>query len=464
MRKVALTVGLCLAATLPTAWASSPGPTQWVRTYEGPAGAAEVAGLAVSPDSRRVFVTGTTFGPANSLDIRTVAYTSDGSTKLWATRFNGGFHLNDVATDIRTSPDGSAVFVTGYGYTSLATTDFVTVAYDAGSGAELWSRRFGSISEYDEAHTLSVDQDGSRLFVSGVTWDVNGTDVRTIAYDAASGSRLWSRRYDGPAHGEDLASAAAVASDGSVLFVTGTSAGATTSTNARTIAYDAATGSLLWTRRFDGESDEDRGEAVVASPDGSAVFVSISSKTSASHFDYVTRAYDAATGSRLWTARYNGPGNSVDQPRAIAIAPGGSSVFVTGRSLKSGGVNYDYATVAYDAQTGSSLWTKRYNGTYDGVDEAVDVDVSPGGSTVYVTGTSVGIVQLASTYEDIATPAYDATTGQRLGVRRYHSKVCDFRELGRGLEVSPDGTKVFVAGLRHCPEANTAYVTIGYGA
>jgi len=456
-----LSIGFVLAAVPPTAWASSLGPTEWVRTYEGPAGASEVAGLAVSPDSNSVFVAGTTFGPANSFDVRTVAYASDGSTKLWATRFNGGFV--DVAMDIQSSPDGSAVFVTGYAYTSLGTTDMVTVAYDAGSGAELWSRRFGSDEKYDEPHTLSVDPDGSRLFVSGVTWDASGSDMRTIAYDAASGSRLWSRRYDGPAHGDDYASAA-TASVGSVLFVTGTSTGATTSTDARTIAYDATTGAPLWTRRFDGESDEDRGEAVAASPDGSAIFVSISSKTSASDFDYITRAYDAATGTRLWTARYNGAGNSVDQPRAIAIAPDGSSLFVTGRSLQPGGLNYDYATSAYDSLTGSSLWTKLYDGTYDGgVDEAVDVGVSPNGSTVYVTGTSVGS-EPASGYEDIATPAYDATTGQRLGVKRYHNRVCDFRERARGLEVSPDGSKVFVAGLRYCPEANTAYVTIGYGA
>ena len=459
---IALAIGLGLAATPPPASASSPGPAQWVRTYEGPRGASDVAGLAVSPDSSRVFLTGTTFGPENSLDVRTVAYTS-GGTKLWVARFNGGFHLNDVATDIGTSPDGSAVFITGYGYTKPATTDIVTIAYDAGSGAELWSKRFGSETKYDEAHSLSVSPDGSRLFVSGVTWDVNGQDTRTIAYDTESGSRLWSRRYDSPAHGEDSASDA-VTSDGSVLFVTGTSVGATTSTDARTIAYDATTGSLLWTRRFDGENDEDRGEAVAASPDGSAVFVSISSKTSSSHFDYVTRAYDAATGSRLWTARYNGPGNSVDQSRAITIAPDGSSVFVTGRSLQTGGVNYDYATAAYDALSGSSLWTKRYNGTYDGVDEAVDVGVDPSGATVYVTGTSVGLVDQTSTYEDFATAAYDATTGQRLGVKRYHSKVCDFRDFARALEVSPDGTDVFVAGRRLCPDANTAYVTIAYGA
>src|SRR5207249_4915568 len=99
--------------------------------------------------------------------------------------------------------------------------------------------------------------------------------------------------------------------------------------------------------------------------------------------DYATVAYDASTGARLWVKRYNGPGNAYDLARALGVSPDGTTVFVTGSSLRSAST-YDYATVAYDASTGARLWVKRYNGPANGSDGAYALGVSPDGSTVFV--------------------------------------------------------------------------------
>src|SRR5437879_1584347 len=135
-----------------------------------------------------------------------------------------------------------------------------------------------------------------------------------------------------------------------------------------------------------------------------AGFASVSAAKTANHTFHSTGAEQTFTvpagvtslhvtavlpGARLWARRYNGPGNGMDSASKVAVSPDGNSVFVTGEStgISSHG---DYATVAYDAHTGAHLWTKRYNGTGNGDDDARAVVVSPDGSKVFVTGTSPG--------------------------------------------------------------------------
>ena len=48
-------------------------------------------------------------------------------------------------------------------------------------------------------------------------------DYATVAYDAATGAGLWTRRYDGPSHGSDVG--LSVATDGARVYVTGSSEG-----------------------------------------------------------------------------------------------------------------------------------------------------------------------------------------------------------------------------------------------
>src|SRR5206468_789061 len=134
-----------------------------------------------------------------------------------------------------------------------------------------------------------------------------------------------------------------------------------------------------------------------------------------SSLDYATVAYRASTGVKLWAARYNGPGNGDDDATALGVSPDGSKVFVTGSSLGST-INIDYATIAYDAATGAKLWAARYNGPANGGDSANALRVSADGTKVFVTGYSTG----STSDLDYATLAYDAATGVELWVKRYN--------------------------------------------
>ena len=116
--------------------------------------------------------------------------------------------------------------------------------------------------------------------------------------------------------------------------------------------------------------------------------------------DYATVAYGASTGAQLWVKRYNGSGNSDDKAQSIVASPDGSKVFVTGWTRLASG-DYDYGTVAYDPSTGAKLWVKLYNGPANASDFAHSVAASPDGSTVFVTGESQGV----TTGDDYATVA-----------------------------------------------------------
>jgi uncharacterized delta-60 repeat protein len=138
-----------------------------------------------------------------------------------------------------------------------------------------------------------------------------------------------------------------------------------------------------WVQRYNGPGNGlDEAKAVAA--DGSNnVIVTGYSLGNGSGNDYATLKYSSA-GVPLWTNRYNGPGNSDDYAWAMAV-DGSNNVIVTGYSTGTA-TNYDYATIKYSS-AGVPLWTNRYNGPGNGDDYAFAVAVD-GSNNVIVTGYS----------------------------------------------------------------------------
>jgi WD40 repeat protein len=298
-------------------------------------------------------------------------------SQLWVQRYNGPGNSFDAASSVAVSPGGSRVFVTGASRGVRSGPDYATVAYSAVTGARLWVQRYnGPGNGSDAASAVAVSPGGSRVYVTGASQGTrSGPDYATVAYSAVTGARLWAARYNGPGNGSDAASAVAVSPDGSRVFVTGASRGATT-TGYLTVAYRAATGARLWVQRYNGPGNgSDEAYSIAVSPGESRVFVTGASRGTRSGPDYATVAYSAVTGARLWVQRYNGPATYDDAARAVAVSPRGSTVYVTG------GSNPGSATLAYSAATGAQLWLARHSDML-----LAAVAVSPGGSRVYVTG------------------------------------------------------------------------------
>ena len=441
----------------------------WEARYNGPAdGWDDPLDLAVSPDGATTFVTGVSTGAGTGRDYGTAAYDTASGTQLWAAQYDGpephdphNFGTGwDQGAALAVSPDGNTVFVTGDSESVDTGRDYATIAYDAQSGEQLWLARYnGPGNGRDTPWTMAASPDGSAVFVTGESLgNRTGRDYATVAYDAATGDQLWVARYDGLgwatlANGWDTALDVAVSPNGSRVFVTGYSFGILTNNNEyATVAYNAETGAELWWVRYDSPGSKwDEAFALDVSPDSATVFVTGSSGDEEAR-DYVTLAYEAASGDQLWEARYAGPTGEWNAAWALATTPDGSAVVVTGGSIGTG-TRRDYATLAYDSASGAELWAARYDGPVSGEDLGRAVAVSPDSATVVVTGSSPGV----GTSDDFATLAYDMATGDELWIARHGGT--GGLDAGQAVTVTPDGSKAVVTGR----VGVTGRTTVGIG-
>jgi hypothetical protein len=404
---------------------SPTGRRLWVRQYDGPdSNIDQAAAIGLGPDGAQVYVTGYSFGgPSTVNDIATVAYDVDRGTQLWVARYDGPAHDTDAGADLAVSPDGETVYVTGASVGLDGSLDVLTIAYDAASGDQAWEARYaGPAADADEG--LSIGASPSGVFVTGYR-AATSIDFLTLSYDAATGAERWARTIDAQ-DGEEVGRSLVVAPGGGTVYVTGDRAGGGTGGHLGavtrpwvvascqsagalaveadyiTAAYDATTGQRRWVRNYDGpDHDCDQAYGVAVAPDGSRVFVTGSSISLATDSDAATVAYDAATGKEQWVARYDGPDHLFDTGDSLVVAPGGARVYVTGFST---GVatQQDYLTLFYDSATGAELRAERYDGPGHAFDAPNDIAILASGHALYVTGGSAG----AAGDPDYATVIY----------------------------------------------------------
>ena len=372
------------------------------------------AGVLVAAVTSAVLVIGP--GAGSAAPVRGGSGGSGPGSVLWSSvRLGEG---DVVAAD----PQGGEVFAAGSGFLA---------AYDAATGAELWDTSQGG------GQSVAVSPDGNAVFVIRAVSASGGADYSVSAFDAATGARLWISGYNGPANGTDRPVALAVSPGGGSVFVTGTSQGRTSGLDYATVAYAAATGRRLWASRYNGQGRGRDFPAAIAVSHG-AVYVTGFSIGSEKGSGFATVAYSASTGASLWTRRYYQPSGR-NSASSVAVSPDGRRVFVTGGSRQTGS-GTGFATIAYRARTGASLWVRRYHPPADRDDYPGIVLVSPrDGGTVIVAGESAGSTG------DLLCVAYGAATGRTKWVSRYadHGFVKEY--LG-GAVISLDGRSFYLAG------------------
>lgn len=372
---------------------NSMGKQEWVASYSGPGNGGDIAYSVAVDGNGDVYVTGTSNGENSGGDFATLKYNKFGQQQ-WVARYNGPANGSDVARSITVDKNGY-VYVTG-GSTGIGTdNDFATLKYSP-TGQQEWVSRYNGPGNYiDIANSIKLDS-MQNVYVSGSRYNGSNSDFAIIKYNNA-GQQQWLATYSGPSNGGDLAQSMTLDSSGNV-YVTGDSYGGATS------------------------------------------------------YDYATIKYNT-NGQQLWVARYNGTGNSYDEPRSITVDKTGN-VYVTGGSYGIGTLA-DYATVKYNP-SGQQVWAARYNNPRDSSDDAYSVAVDTAGN-VYVTGSSHGI----GTSDDFATIKYDAQ-GIEQWITRFNGPA-NYADIAYSLVLDKLGN-VYVAGVSTGVGTNYDFTTVKYSS
>lgn len=208
------------------------GSVLWESSYKGLGQGNVLHSMDLAPDGGRLYLAGWSEG-----DYATVAFLAATGERAWASRWEGTSDLKagmeHTAYSVVADPMGERVFVTGRSERSSP----ATVAYDASTGAELWSTQFswlGHLTGHDELEdgelrlreetavpAVTTSPDGSRVYVAG-TMRAGGLGIQqhfTAAYDASTGQQAWVARYFTDRLGGSMFVEAA--SHGQALFVAG---------------------------------------------------------------------------------------------------------------------------------------------------------------------------------------------------------------------------------------------------
>jgi uncharacterized delta-60 repeat protein len=350
------------------------GDTAWVR-ISNPEEEGSASAIAVD-NSGKVYVTGLGFSIATHVDYVTIKYLSNGDA-AWVKTY--GYVDRDYANDLAVDSSGN-VYVTGYSETwwTGEAYDYATIKY-LPNGDTAWVRRYnGPGNAADEAKALAVDGSGN-VYVTGFS-DRTGAgassyDYVTIKY-LPNGDTAWVRSY--VSAGMDVASDLAVDTSGNV-YVTGNG-----SYEFLTIKY-LPNGDTAWVSRYTGPGNTwDEARALAVDGSGNVYVTGYSLRNESwDGMDFATIKY-LPNGDTAWVRRYNGPVDSTDLAEDVAV-DGSGNVYVTGSSR---GTLYDCVTIKY-LPNGDTAWVRRYNGPENSNDNGKALAVDASGN-VYVTGNSAG--------------------------------------------------------------------------
>ncbi len=193
------------------------GDTAWVRRYNGPGNYFDEARALAVDGSGNIYVIGVSYGSGTSADCATIKYLPTGDT-AWVRRYNGPVNANDVAHRLAVDSSGN-VYVIGYSFGSGTDDDYATIKY-LPNGDTAWLRRYnGPGNSVDRAYNLALDG-SENVYVTGYSFGSGTNADYAILKYLPNGDTAWVRRYNGPGNEYDESGTIALDDSGNV-YVTG---------------------------------------------------------------------------------------------------------------------------------------------------------------------------------------------------------------------------------------------------
>src|SRR6266542_1042090 len=166
----------------------------WIASYNGYGNGSDGAVCMVIDAAGNIYVTGTTTANYGNPHIQTLKYSSSGN-QVWRSVYDSSTY--DVPRAITIDAAGN-VYIAAQTYGGVTHAAFLTIKYSP-DGNEIWIRQLDGAGGDDIPAAIAVDNSGN-IFVTGSSYPANGyMDYLTVKYDN-SGTRLWTRRYNGPAN------------------------------------------------------------------------------------------------------------------------------------------------------------------------------------------------------------------------------------------------------------------------
>jgi PKD repeat protein len=275
----------------------------------------------------------------NPIQSTLVRFASDG-TLLWRVDPSVGFF--PTVGRLLVDADGNAYLaVSGRGTGAF-------VQKYSPSGALLWSRLDSTGSGYAIASSLALSPDGADVAVTGSV--LGGAIWNTAVFDAATGVRRWQ------ATAAEGTAARDVVVDAARVYVTGqgaTGAGTPALKYFLTvIAYDRATGARLWRKdKKPADASDAAGLRMALAPDGS---LAVTGQTNRGFLDWYTVAFET-TGAVRWEAVRDGGLNTDEIPAAVLVLADGTTV-VSGKGGPNLPGGYIPGVTAGYSSNGELLW------------------------------------------------------------------------------------------------------------
>lgn len=304
-----------------------------------------------------------------------------------------GSILDGICVPFSSTNDAAGnVYITGTSSSSVAAEgNFVTIKVDA-NGNRVWEKRqTGTVYAAEIGTKITLDATGNPI-ATGIKWNGNDMDIRTVKYDPASGNVTWERIFDGGHEGLDVPTAITVDANGNIIIAGIAYSG--TSIRYVTLKYDP-TGNLLWSVIDSNEVEEVWNEPTSVAVDNVGNIAVTGFGADAAYWQtYYTVKY-ASNGNLLWKQNYTF--RDISDPEDSDSPLADSNSIARGVTFDSDGNCYvtgtfnifmnKAGTIKYNA-SGQQQWIKIFRSGTDFTNAYHIVAVT--NSKIYVGGKHVG--------------------------------------------------------------------------